>query len=76
VVNVRSILARRSTSPGLVDARAATFGLLYYIGVALVVAAWLRADRHRLGLRPTFDDGFFIFAAWPHPSTDRQAPRP
>lgn len=55
----RGLRALRGTPP------TGPFGLLYYIGIALVVAAWIRADRHRLGLRPTFDDGFFIFAAWP-----------
>jgi hypothetical protein len=44
---------------------AGPFSLLYYIGTAWVIATWLRADRRRLGLRSTFDEGFFIFAAWP-----------
>jgi hypothetical protein len=43
----------------------ALFSLLYYIGVALVIATWIRADRHHFGLASTFDDGFFIFVAWP-----------
>lgn len=54
----RGIRALRGTPP------TGPFPLLYYIGIALAIAAWIRADRHRLGLEPTFDDGFFIFAAW------------
>jgi hypothetical protein len=41
------------------------FRLLYLIGVALVIATWIRADRRRLGLASTFDDGFFIAVVWP-----------
>jgi hypothetical protein len=44
---------------------AGAFGLLYYIGMPLVIANWIRADKHRLGITSTFDDGFFIFFAWP-----------
>ena len=44
---------------------AGAFGLLYYIGMALGIANWIRADRRRLGITSTFDDGFFIFFAWP-----------
>jgi hypothetical protein len=43
---------------------AGAFGLLYYTGMALGIANWIRADRRRLGITSTFDDGFFIFFAW------------